>query len=65
MVNALFAMVPKVLFRIGMQLLSEKVLEELILWSLEKLAKSSKTTIDDELFEIVKKALEEKKEKAS
>ena len=55
--NVLFAMLPKVLMGIGMQLMSEKLLEELILWSLEKLAKSSKTKVDDELFEMVKKAL--------
>ena len=61
MINALFAMVPKVLFSIGMKVLSEKLLEELLLWSLQKLAESSKTTVDDELFAMVKKALEDKK----
>lgn len=59
--QVLLAMLPKVLMSLGMRLLSEKLLEELLIWLLEKLAASSKTKVDDELLEMVKKALAEKK----
>lgn len=60
MLATLAALLPKVLMSIGIKLLSESVLEKLILFAAEKLAKSTKTRVDDELFEIVKKALEKK-----
>ena len=62
MVATLLALVPKVLLSIGMRLLSEAVLEQLLVWVLEKLAASTKTKVDDELLEMVKSALEKKKD---
>lgn len=47
----------KALSSLGLRLLSEKLIEELILWGLEKLAKSSKTRVDDELLEMAKRHL--------
>lgn len=60
MLTTLVALVPKVLMSIGMKLLSEKLLEQLILWGFEKLAASTKTKVDDELYAMVKAALEKK-----
>jgi len=51
--SALLAMLPKVLLSIGMKLLSEKLVEELLIWGVGKLAKATKTKVDDELYEIV------------
>jgi len=62
MIATLLALVPKVLLSIGMRLLSEAVLEQLLVWVLEKLAASTKTKVDDELLEMVKSALEKKKD---
>ena len=53
--NKLFAIVPKVLINIGISLLSEKLIEELFWWGFEKLAKHTKTNIDNELLEMSKK----------
>lgn len=47
----------KVLTSIGIRLLSEKVIEQLILFALKKLSEMSKTNIDDDLYKIVEEAL--------
>lgn len=51
------AVVSKILMGIGLKLLSEKVIEDLILFAFEKLSQSTKTKVDDELLKIVKDAL--------
>ena len=56
----LAALLPKVLMSIGMRLLSEKLLEELILFGLKKLSESTKTKVDDEIFKMVEEALNKK-----
>ena len=62
MMSTLLALLPKVLLSIGMRLLSEEMLENLLLWALEKLSQSTKTKVDDEIFAMIKKALEDKHE---
>ena len=57
--GTLLSVAAKTAMGIGMRLLSEKLIEEIILWGLKKLALSSKTKIDDELYQMVEKALEE------
>ncbi len=49
----------KSLLSIGTKLLTEALLEELLMFSLEKLSKMSKTKVDDQLVNIIKKHLEE------
>lgn len=46
---------------IGMKLLASDAITELLIFGLEKGAKASKVTWDDELVEIVKKHVEEHK----
>ena len=53
----MLAVLPKVLLSLGMKLLSEKLVEELLLWSLGKLADMTKTKVDDELYQLVTKHL--------
>lgn len=53
----------KTLLSLGIKLLTEKYLEELIIWILTKLAKSTKTKVDDELVEITKKHLKKRNQK--
>ena len=55
------SVVSKALLSLGMKLLSEKLLEQLIVYSLGKLAESTKTSIDDEIYKLVKGHLEAKK----
>jgi len=52
------SVVLKMLMSLGAKLLTEALLEELLMFSLKKLAKSSKTKIDDELVKIVEKHLD-------
>ena len=58
-------MLVSLLGKVGMSLLmslaSEMALKELFFWMAEKLVKSTKTTYDDELLEILKKYDEKKK----
>lgn len=54
---ALLLMIPKVLMNLGISLMSEALIEELLLWSLSKLAKHTKTKVDDELLAMAKKHL--------
>ena len=49
----------KTLVSIGTKLLTEALLEELIIFTLEKLSKSTKSKADDELVSIIKKHLED------
>jgi len=56
-VNILLTLLPKVIGSLFMRLLSEKLLEELILWGLKKLAASTKTRVDDELYAMAEKQL--------
>lgn len=53
-------MLLKMLTGMAMKLLSEKLLEELLLWCLKKLAESTKTKVDNELLAMVEKHLAEK-----
>ena len=48
----------KTITSMGLRLLSEKVLEELFMWILDKLVKSSNTKYDDELLDMVKRHLD-------
>jgi hypothetical protein len=48
----------KMLVNLGTKLLVEELLEELLMFSLKKLAKSSKTKVDDELVKIIEKHLD-------
>ena len=57
MLSTLAGLLPKVLLSIAMKLLTEEALEALIIFALDKLAKSTKTTVDDELVVFVKKSL--------
>lgn len=50
----------KMLSGLAMKLLSEKLLEELLLWSLEKMAQSTRTKVDDQLYKLVKEHLDGK-----
>ena len=52
-----FRMILVALKSIGMALLSEAVIKKLVIWGLEKLVESTKTTADNELLEMVKKAI--------
>ncbi|NIQ13454.1 MAG: hypothetical protein GTO02_03295 [Candidatus Dadabacteria bacterium] len=45
------------LVNLGAKLLTEALLEELLMFSLKKLSKMSKTKVDDELVKIVEKHL--------
>ena len=58
----LIALLPKILLSLGIRLLNEKLVEELLIWGIGKLAASTKTNVDDELYEMVKKALDKKAE---
>lgn len=58
--SALITMIPKILMSIGMKLLSEKLIEELLLWALGKLSMMTKTKVDDEIYEMVMKHLDKK-----
>ena len=51
------SMVIKMLVSMGTKLLTEALLEELVLFILRKLAESSKTKIDDEIYNMVEKHL--------
>jgi hypothetical protein len=51
------SIVMKALMSMGMKLLTEKFLEEIIVWGMKKLAASTKTKIDDELAETVARHL--------
>jgi len=46
------------LLSMGMKLMAGPAIEELFIWLAETLAKSTKTTVDDELVAIIKKNLE-------
>ena len=43
---------------IGMKLLSEKLVMELIVWAMGKLVKSTKNKWDDELYDLAKSELD-------
>lgn len=43
---------------IGMKLLSEKLVMELIIWAMGKLVKSTKNKWDDELYEMAKSKID-------
>ena len=47
----------KIAMSIGTRLLTEAALEELILYLLKKLSQSTKTKIDDEIYQLVEKHL--------
>lgn len=47
----------KALTSIGLVLLSEAMIKEFIIWLAEKVANSTKTTIDNEFVEMVKRHL--------
>ncbi len=51
------SIVLKMLVNLGAKLLTEALLEELLMFSLKKLSKMSKTKVDDELVKIVEKHL--------
>lgn len=51
------SMVAKMLVAIGIKLLKESVLEDILIWALESLAESTKTKVDDKIVDIVKKGL--------
>ena len=55
---AIIKVLSGVIGKVLLSLLTEKALKTLLFWLLEKLAKSSKTKVDDELLEIVKTAYE-------
>lgn len=61
-ISALVTLLPKVLLSIGIRMLSEETIEKLLIWGMEKLAASTKTTVDDELLQMVKDALAKKKQ---
>ena len=56
--SVVISVISKALLSLGMKLLSEKLLEQLIVFSLGKLAESTKTKVDDKIFKIVKEHLE-------
>ena len=47
----------KTLMSMGMKLLTEAFIEDIILWGMKKLSESSKTKVDDELYKKVEKTL--------
>lgn len=51
------AIILKALMGMGAKLLTEQLIEELVVWGMDLLAKSTKTKVDDELAEMVKKHL--------
>lgn len=53
----------KVLLDMGMRMITGPFLEEMIVWALKKASASTKTNIDDEIVDMVVKALEENKAK--
>lgn len=59
--SALLTLIPKVLLSLGMKLLSEKLIEDLLIWGLGKLAGMTKTDIDDQIYQMVVDHLDEKK----
>lgn len=59
MVGTLLNVLGKVVLSMGMKLVAEEALEDLIIWAMEKLAASTKTKVDDELAAIVKKHLKD------
>jgi hypothetical protein len=54
------AIISKILIHLGMKLLTSDAILELLLFTVEKGAKSSKVVWDDELVEIIKKHLKAK-----
>lgn len=48
-----------ILMKIGMALLTEKMLAQLLLWATEKIVKSTKNTLDDEFYAQVSEKLKE------
>lgn len=61
----LLTMLPKILLSLGMKLLSEKLIEELLIWGIGKLAGMTKTKVDDEIYEMVVKHLDKKHKETS
>jgi len=61
MIGTLIAMLPKVLLGIVGKLLTEsmlaEVLEKVVIYVLEKLAKNTKTDVDDQIVAMVKERL--------
>jgi hypothetical protein len=51
------SIIAKVLTKIAMSLLTEKVFKQLIILALKHYAKSTKTKVDDELAKVVEDAL--------
>ena len=58
--QAVIKILSGVIGKMLLSLLTEKALKTLLFWLLDKLAKSSKTEVDDELLEIIKTAYEAK-----
>ncbi len=59
--SVLVSLLGKVGMSLLMSLASEMALKELFFWMAEKLVKSTKTTYDDELLDILKKYDDKKK----
>lgn len=56
----MMSVIMKMIMGLGVRLLTEKFLEELLLLGLKKLSESTKTKIDDEIFSIVEKHIKGK-----